>query len=127
MQAVAGEKLHPAETGELIVAQRRAHPGGRIDGLDTGEILELGGQLGEVRRRLDTQSLQPGQRGGVQRMQLGSGGKLRIDERREMVEDPAHPPDRQAQRVAIGQRRIHITGVRALEGFLEEVAFQQLR
>ena len=123
VQAVAGEKLHPVETCELIVAQRGVHAGGWIDGFDAGEILEFRGELGEVRRRFDAEALEAGEGGGVERVEFGSIRKLRIDERGEVMEDAAHAADRQFQRVAIRQWRVDVAGVRAVEGFLEEIAF----
>ena len=124
VQAVAREELHPAETGELIVAQRRLHAGGAAPPLRCRRNrCSLAASSARSGGGVDAQALQSGERGGVQRVQPRLVGKLRVDERREVVEDAAHAADRQAQRVAIGQRRVDMAGVRAVEGFLEEIAF----
>ena len=123
MQAVAGEELHPAETRELIVAQRGLHSGGWIDGFDAGKILEFRGELGEVRRRFEAHAIEACKGGGVERVEFGFIRKLRIDQRREVMEYAPHAADWQFQRVAIRQWRVDVAGVRAVEGFLEEIAF----
>ena len=60
-------------------------------------------------------------RRGVERMDLGFLRKLRVDERREVLEDAAHAADGEFQRVAIGQRRVDVSVVRAVEGFLQKI------
>ena len=80
MQAVAGEELHPAEAGELVVAQGGVHSGGRIHRLDAGEVLEFCGESGEVRRGFEAHAFEDGQPGGVERVELCSIRKLRVDE-----------------------------------------------
>jgi hypothetical protein len=86
------------------------------------EKSEFRGELGEVRRRIDAEPSSPARVAASSAWSLVRR-KLRIDQRGEVMEDAAHAADRQLQRVAIRQWRVDVAGVRAVEGFLEEIAF----
>ena len=126
VQAVAGEKLHPVKTGELIVAQGGMHARVGRNGLDAGKVVELGGELCEVRRGFETKAFEPGERCGIQCVEARFFGKLGINQRSEMMQDAAHAADREFQGISIRQRCVDITEIRAVEGFLQKIAFQQL-
>ena len=81
VQPVAGEELHPVKSRELIVAQGRLKATRRRHRIDPGKILQLRGQLREVRWRIDPQPAESRERCGVERVEPRLVGELRIDQR----------------------------------------------
>ena len=125
VQAMAGEELHPVESGELIVAQRGPQAAGGRHGIDAGKVLELACEFLEVRRGVDAQPAEAGEGSGVERVEPRLVGEFRVDQRGEVIEDFPHAADGQLERVAVRQRRVDVAIIGAVEGFLEEIALQQ--
>ena len=120
---MAGEKLHPVETGELIDAQRGLQAGGGWHRIDSRKIFEFSGQRRKVRGGGDTQAFETGERRGIQRVETGFIRKPRVDQRGEVLQDFPHAANGEFQCITIRQRRVDVAVVRAVEGFFEKIVF----
>ena len=126
VQPMAREKLHPAKSRKLVVTQGRAQSLGGWHGLDAGKIPQFRREFGKVGRCVDAKIAKPRKGRGVKGMNPCFRRKFRINQRRKMMQNAPHSPDRKLQRIAVRQGRVNVPEIRPIKGLLKKITLQQL-